>query len=256
MPIDRRSILSGSIVVGLTAAAAANAGPRSERETARVAAAEVPSAAELGLKLGAAQDQSAAPQTAIDQAANRGAPLLPPPGRFRTGRLQLRPGTRIIGTARTTTLEFVGGEAFLVGEGDGIALEGLVLDGAYQTLDIDQANALVSLKKSRGLALCNLEITRSIANGVTLEGCAGTVRDCTITAGLMAGCTASMRRGSKSCTTASPTAPTTASRSGARRRERMAASSPATASSAFAPTVAAPGKTATGSTRSAPVACS
>ena len=48
MPIDRRSILSGSIVVGLTGAAAANAGPRSERETARVAAAEVPSAAELG----------------------------------------------------------------------------------------------------------------------------------------------------------------------------------------------------------------
>ena len=187
MPIDRRSILSGSIVVGLTAAAAANAGPRSERETARVAAAEVPSAAELGLKLGAAQDQSAALQTAIDQAANRGAPLLLPPGRFRTGRLQLRPGTRIIGTARTTTLEFVGGEAFLVGEGDGIALEGLVLGGAYQTLDIGQANALVSLKKSRGLALCNLEITRSIANGVTLEGCAGTVRDCTITAALMAG---------------------------------------------------------------------
>ncbi|MGZ5823359.1 MAG: TIGR03808 family TAT-translocated repetitive protein, partial [Hyphomicrobium sp.] len=187
MPIDRRSILSGSIVVGLTGAAAANAGPRSERETARVAAAEVPSAAELGLKPGAAQDQSAALQAAIDQAAHRGAPLLLPPGRFRAGRLQLRPGTRIVGTARTTTLEFVGGQAFLVGEGDGIALEGLVLDGAYQTLDIGQANALVSLKKSRGLTLRDLEITRSIANGVTLEGCAGVVSDCTITAALMAG---------------------------------------------------------------------
>jgi uncharacterized secreted repeat protein (TIGR03808 family) len=187
MPIDRRSILSGSIVVGLTGAAAANPGPRSERDTARVAAAEVPSAAELGLKPGAAQDQSAALQAAIDQAANRGAPLLLPPGRFRTGRLQLRPGTRIIGTARSTTIEFVGGEAFLVGEGDGIALESLALDGAYQTLDIGQANALVSLKKSRGLALHDLEITRSIANGVTLEGCAGVISDCTITAALMAG---------------------------------------------------------------------
>ena len=85
MPIDRRSILSGSIVVGLTGAVAANPGPRSERETARVAAAEVPSAAELGLKPGAAQDQSAALQAAIDQTTNRGAPLLLPPGRFRTG---------------------------------------------------------------------------------------------------------------------------------------------------------------------------
>jgi hypothetical protein len=62
-----------------------------------------------------------------------------------------------------------------------------VLDGAYQTLDIGQANALMSLKKSRGLALRDLEITRSIANRVTLEGCAGAVSDCTITAALMAG---------------------------------------------------------------------
>jgi hypothetical protein len=62
-----------------------------------------------------------------------------------------------------------------------------VLDGAYQTLDIGQANALMSLKKSRGLALRDLEITLSIANRVTLEGCAGAVSDCTITAALMAG---------------------------------------------------------------------
>ena len=45
MPIDRRSILSGSIVIGLTGAAAANAGPHCERQSARVPTAEVPSAA-------------------------------------------------------------------------------------------------------------------------------------------------------------------------------------------------------------------
>ncbi len=192
MPIDRRSILSVGLGAGIgaglsTVAAAANAGPRSEREAARVAAAEVPSAAELGLKPGSTQDQSAALQAAIDAAANRGAPLLLPPGRFRTGRLQLRPGTRVIGTARATTLEFAGGQAFLVGEGDSITLEGLVLDGGYQTLDLGQANGLVSLKKSRGLALRDLEVTRSIANGIVLEGCAGSVSDCRITAALMAG---------------------------------------------------------------------
>jgi len=188
MPIDRRSILSAGIGAGIGAGlsgVAANAGPRSEHE--RLAAAEVPSAAELGLKPGSTQDQSRALQAAIDEAANRGAPLLLPPGRFRTARLQLRPGTRIIGTARSTTLEFIGGPAFLAGEGDGITLEGLVLDGGYQRLDLGQANALISLKKSRGIALRDLDVTRSIANGIALEGCAGSVSDCTVTAALMAG---------------------------------------------------------------------
>jgi uncharacterized secreted repeat protein (TIGR03808 family) len=190
MTIDRRSILSAGLTAGIGAGIgaglsgiAANAGPRSER----LAAAEAPSAAELGLQPGSTQDQSRALQAAIDEAANRGAPLLLPPGRFRTGRLQLRPGTRIVGTARSTTLEFVGGPAFLTGEGDGIALEGLVLDGGYRTLDIGQALGLVSLKRGRGVALRDLEITRSIANGITLEGCAGSVSDCTITMALMAG---------------------------------------------------------------------
>jgi uncharacterized secreted repeat protein (TIGR03808 family) len=189
MPIDRRNILSAGIGAGLGAglsgtAIAATAGPRTERE--RLAAAEVPSAAELGLKPGAAQDQSAALQAAIDAAASRGAPLVLPPGRFRTGKLQLRTGTRLLGTARSTTLEFAGGPAFLTGEGDGIVLDGLVLDGAYQALDVGQTTGLVSLKKCRGLQLRGLEVTRSIANGVRLEACAGTVSDCTITAALMA----------------------------------------------------------------------
>jgi uncharacterized secreted repeat protein (TIGR03808 family) len=147
----------------------------------------VPSAVELGLKHGSSQDQSRALQAAIDEAASRGAALLLPPGRFRTGRLQLRSGTRIVGTARSTTLEFVGGPAFITGEGDGIAIEGLVLDGGYQTLDIGQALGLVSLKRSRGVALRDLEVTRSIADGIALEACAGSVSDCTITMALMAG---------------------------------------------------------------------
>jgi uncharacterized secreted repeat protein (TIGR03808 family) len=188
MPIDRRSILSAGLGAGIGAGLSgvvANAGPRSEHEG--LAVAEVPSAGELGLKPGAPQDQSRALQAAIDEAANRGAPLLLPPGRFRTAKLQLRPGTRIVGTARSTTLEFVGGPAFLMGEGDGIALEGLLLDGGYQTLDIGQALGLISLKKSRGVSLRDLEVTRSVANGIALEGCAGSVSDCTVTMALMAG---------------------------------------------------------------------
>ena len=157
MPIDRRSMLYAGLGAGLgtglsSTPGAADAGPRTHRE--RLAAAEVPSAAEVRLKPGSAQDQSAALQAAIDAAASRGRPLVLPPGRFRTGKLQLRPGSRIVGTA--TTLEFAGGSAFLSGEGDGIELDGLVLDGAYQTLDVGQATGLVTLKKCRGLQLRGL----------------------------------------------------------------------------------------------------
>lgn len=188
MPLDRRSVLSAGLGAGLgLSAAAAHAGPRTERDAARLAAAELPSAAELGLKAGAAHDQSAALQAAIDQAAGRGAPLLLPPGRFRTGMLQLRPGTRLLGAARTTTLEFIGGPAFLTGEGDGITLQGLVLDGAYQRLDPEQADGLLSLKKARAMTLRDLEVSRSVSNGISLQGCAGSVSDCTVTAALQAG---------------------------------------------------------------------
>jgi polygalacturonase len=93
--------------------------PRPGRD--RPAAAEVPSVAELGLKPGAAQDQSVTLLAAIDAAESRGAPLLLPPGRFRVGKLDLRSGTRIVSTARATILEFIGGTAFLASEGDGIA---------------------------------------------------------------------------------------------------------------------------------------
>ena len=196
------------------------------------------------MKPGAAQDQSAALQAAIDEAARRGAPLLLPPGRFRTGRLQLRPGTRLIGTARATTLEFVGGPAFLSGEGDGIVLEGLVLDGGYQTLDIGQANGLVSLKRSRGLALRDLEVTRSIANGITLEGCAGSVSDCTVTAALMAGIHSLDATGLEILHNHVADCANNGIQVW-RTPARTAARSPATASSASAPTAAAAARTAT-----------
>ena len=75
-------------------------------------------------------------QAAIDDATGRGAPLELPAGRYRVGGLELRPGARIIGAAGATTLEFTGGGAFITADqADGILLEGLVLDGAYQALD-------------------------------------------------------------------------------------------------------------------------
>jgi len=187
MPLNRRSLLSAGLGTGL-AVAAAKAGPRKDGSFSHSAAAELPAASVLGLDPGDQRDQSAALQAAIDEAANRGAPVLLPPGRFRVGMVQLRPGTRLIGRARTTTLEFVGGPSFLTGDtADGVVLEGLVLDGAYKMLDPQRANALVSLKRCRALTLRDLEVSRSIANGISLQECAGSLADCTVTAAMQAG---------------------------------------------------------------------
>jgi uncharacterized secreted repeat protein (TIGR03808 family) len=182
--VDRRSVLTASLGVGVGAgltAASAHAGPRN---ASRLAAAEVP-ASEHGLIPGAASDQAPALQTAIDAAAARGAPLMLPPGRLRTGPLTLRSGTRLIGAAGTTALEFIGDGSFLTGDGaDGIVLEGLTLDGAYAPLEAD---GLVALKRCRGISLRSLNVARSAATGISLEACSGSVTDCTVTGAMQAG---------------------------------------------------------------------
>ncbi len=122
MALDRRSVLTAGLGAGLgagLAATTANAGPRGEGEVARRASAALPSAAELGLEPGADHDQSGVLQAAIDEAANRGAPLQLPPGRFRVAAVQLRPGVRIVGAAGMTTLEFTGGSSFSQRRGRG-----------------------------------------------------------------------------------------------------------------------------------------
>lgn len=184
MPLDRRSVLSAGLAAGL--GTAASAGPRADAGATTGTA--QPSAGELGLEPGAARDQTQALQKAIDEAANRTTPLRLPPGRYRSGRLLLRPGLRLIGAAQTTILEFGGGQAFLSAEGaDDLLIDELTLDGAYKMLDPDHADALISLKTCNGLTIRNLKLSRSIANGISLQTCAGSVTDCTITGAMQAG---------------------------------------------------------------------
>ncbi len=128
-------------------------------------------------------DQGPVLQAALDDATSRGAPLELPAGRYRIGALELRPGARIVGAAGATTLEFTGGGTFITADqADGILLEGLVLDGAYQALD----DGLISIRNSRGVRLRHLTLTRSVANGISLAACAGSVSDCNITSVMQA----------------------------------------------------------------------
>ena len=172
MTLDRRNVLSAGLAAGL-AAGASTAGARSAEARTRDAA-----TGSASLVPGSATGQTAALQAALDAATARGAPLELPAGRYRVGALELRAGARIIGAAGATTLEFTGGGAFITADqADGILLEGLVLDGAYQALD----DGLVSIRNSRGVRLRQLTLTRSVANGISLVACAGSVSDCNVT---------------------------------------------------------------------------
>ena len=178
MTLDRRNVLSAGIAAGL-AAGAATAGARSAEARTR-------GAATGSVEPRARQPPSIRPrrlQAALDAATSRGAPLELPAGRYRIGALELRPGARIVGAAGATTLEFTGGGTFITADqADGILLEGLVLDGAYQALD----DGLVSIRNSRGVRLRHLTLTRSVANGISLTACAGSVSDCTVTSVMQA----------------------------------------------------------------------
>jgi uncharacterized secreted repeat protein (TIGR03808 family) len=172
MTLDRRNVLSAGIAAGL-AAGVSTAGVRSAGARTRDAA-----TGSASLVPGSATDQTAALQAALDAATSRGLPLELPAGRYRLGALELRSGARIIGAAGATTLEFTGGGTFIAADqADGILLEGLVLDGAYQALD----DGLVSIRNSRGVRLRQLTLTRSVANGISLVACAGSVSDCNVT---------------------------------------------------------------------------
>jgi uncharacterized secreted repeat protein (TIGR03808 family) len=181
MTVDRRSILAAGLgaAVGTTAAAA---GPRAPDGAARATAPEATDFALPALEPNVELDQTEAMQSAIDVSASRGVPLLLPPGHFRLGRVELRPGTRLIGAHGKTTLEFTGGTAFITArDAEGIGLEGLVLDGGLLPLDPGKADGLVAAVNCKSLVIRNVEVRRGLLNGISLDRCSGRVTDCTIT---------------------------------------------------------------------------
>ena len=181
MTLDRRNVLSAGLAAGL-AAGAATAGARPVEARARAH-----DDAALDLAPGSPIDQGPALQAALDTATARGAPLELPAGRYRIGALELRTGARLLGAAGATTLEFAGGGAFITADhADGILLDGLVLDGAYQALDDGRAEGLISLRNCRGVRLNRLTVTRSPSNGIALNACAGSITDSTVNAVIQA----------------------------------------------------------------------
>lgn len=175
---NRRSLLATGLGAGasLAFATAATAGTRASETKHKIIVVD-----DTGLKPDATLDQTSVLQAAIDTAALRGAPLHLPAGTFRVGTLTLRPGSRLVGEAAATTLEFLGGASCISAEdAPGIAIQDLVIDGAGRPFDSGTSAALVELRRCDGVIVRNVAITRSAASGLALEGCSGRIADCTI----------------------------------------------------------------------------
>lgn len=181
MTVDRRSILAAGFGLGATAAAAHAGETKPLRDTFRQIAQDVAP----GLQPNAAGDQTALLQAVIDTAATKDVPLVLPPGTFRVSDLRLRNGTRIVGAARTTILQFAGGDAFITADkANGLLLQGLVFDGAFQAFDATRGEALVSIANASGIAIDDIEIKNSAKGGLSLTGCSGRVSNVTISEAL------------------------------------------------------------------------
>ena len=170
MPIDRRSLLLGS----LSAAALATPAKAAPLSTFGL------DAAHFGVRPGAPDDQSAKLQRAIDDAAQRRVPLLLAPGVYRAGDLKLAAGSRILGVRGATRLIYTHGPSLLSGErADSVALTGLTLDGGGRRLPAGRALAHFDTVKALRIAEC--DIVGAGGNGITLQGCDGDVTHATIT---------------------------------------------------------------------------
>jgi uncharacterized secreted repeat protein (TIGR03808 family) len=176
MHVDRRRLLSAGL--GAAAAAGAGAGPRASADDAPGNAAVT---LLNGLEPNVERDQSIEMQAAIDACTSRGRPLTLPPGRFRVGHLELRPGACLRGAHGLTTLEFTGGRAFLTArDAAGVRLEGLVLDGGLLALDPSVSDGLVALTNCDRFMIRDVEVSRGLFNGLSLRHSSGCVTDTTI----------------------------------------------------------------------------
>ncbi|MGB3274226.1 MAG: TIGR03808 family TAT-translocated repetitive protein [Xanthobacteraceae bacterium] len=170
MPFDRRAFL--------TAAAAATLAPQIAR------AAPLPSAlgrnaADYGVRANSEANQTRALQRAIDDAARHNAPLALAPGIYRTAKLILPAGARLVGAGLATRLKLADGDALLQGNGDDIALTDLTLDGGGRPLP--PRRGLIHLTQARNLRIADCRFENTGGNGLWLDGCSGTLRGSTFT---------------------------------------------------------------------------
>jgi uncharacterized secreted repeat protein (TIGR03808 family) len=136
-------------------------------------------AAQMGVRAGSPDDQSAPLQRAIDRAAAARVPLALPPGVYRAGGLRLPSGAALIGVRGATRLIFGGGPSLVAAErAETVSLTGLTLDGLLRPLPDNQG--LVHVEQASGVRIVDCTILASGRHGIRFAGVAGEVTGSTI----------------------------------------------------------------------------
>jgi uncharacterized secreted repeat protein (TIGR03808 family) len=131
-------------------------------------------ASQLGLRPGAAEDQSRRLQEALVEAARRDAPLLLPPGRYRVANVTLPENARLIGVPGVSVLVPAGAAPLLNARRiRRAAVTGLTLDGMGARLP-DRAG-LLNAEEIGEFAAEQIEVRNVIGNGLTLTRAGGSV---------------------------------------------------------------------------------
>ncbi|MBB1093016.1 TIGR03808 family TAT-translocated repetitive protein [Rhodopseudomonas palustris] len=172
MALDRRRLIGLAAAALTLSATPLRAAPTSQRGR---------DAAQLGIRPDSSDDQTAALQRAIDNAAHARVPLALPPGNYRTGTLRLPSGAQLSGVRGATRLIFTGGPSLFDSAGaETPTLSGLVLDGG--AIPLPARRGLVHCVGARNLRITDCEITASGGSGVWLETTSGAITDNLLTA--------------------------------------------------------------------------
>lgn len=141
----------------------------------------------FGIRPGAADDQSALLQQAIDAAAQRGRALFLPGGRYAVSNLRLRSGSRLVGLAGQTVFEYRGGGHLMVAEkARSVGLEGIQFDGGNRAL-AEYTPGLLHFADVDDLDITACTLLGSSKSGLALDRCQGQVHGNRISGARQAG---------------------------------------------------------------------
>lgn len=131
-------------------------------------------ATQNGVRPGSPDDQTRTLQRAIDEAARAQVPLVLPPGVYRTGLLNLRSGTQLVGVRGATKLVFADGPSLLLGEGTGhVGLTGITLDGG--NVPLPARRGLIHVLGGHDIRISECEISNSGGAGIWIEQVSGEI---------------------------------------------------------------------------------
>lgn len=174
MILDRRSVIAGAAALP---AAALPASARADDAPLRPQGLD---AAHFGVHAGALDDQTRTLQRAIDQAAQRRAPLWLGPGVYRAARLNLPAGAQITGVRGATRLLLTRPTSLMVSmRSDAITLADLTLDGGK--IPLPENAGLLHLENGRDLRVADCAVHQAGGTGIMCRSMQGQVTGTTVT---------------------------------------------------------------------------